>query len=62
MSGIPGMGQHWQAALKRRMIMIPLPENPAAGVASGVCCSVEGCYRASGSRPDGSCIHDLRKC
>ncbi len=53
MSGIPGMGQRWQAALKIRMIMIPLPENTAVGAASGVCCSVEGCCRASGSRPDG---------
>lgn len=26
MSGIPGMGQHWQAVLKIRMIMIPLPK------------------------------------
>ena len=36
MSGIPGMGQRWQAALKIRVIMIPLPENTAAGAASGV--------------------------
>ncbi len=49
MSGIPGMGQCWQSALKIRMIMIPLPENTAAGAASGVCCSGEGCCRASGS-------------
>jgi len=52
-SGIPGMGQQWQAVLKRWMIMIPLPEITAAGAASGVCCSVEGCCRALGSRPDG---------
>lgn len=49
MSGIPGMGQHWQAALKIRVIMIPLPENTVAGAASGVCCSVKGCCRVSGS-------------
>lgn len=49
MSGIPGMGQRWQAALKIRVIMIPLPENTAAGAASGVCCSVKGCCRVSGS-------------
>lgn len=36
MSGIPGMGQRWQAALKIWMIMIPLPGNTAAGAASGV--------------------------
>ena len=45
MSGIPGMGQRWQAVLKIRVIMIPLPENTAAGAASGVCCGVKGCYR-----------------
>ena len=49
MSGIPGMGQRWQAALKIRVIMIPLPENTAAGVASGVCRSMEGSCGASGS-------------
>ena len=49
MSGIPGMGQRWQTALKIRVIMIPLPENTAAGVASGVCCSRKGCFRVSGS-------------
>lgn len=43
MSGIPGMGQRWQAALKYQVIMIPLPETTAAGAASGVCRSVEGC-------------------
>ena len=48
MSGIPGMGQLWQAALKIRVIMIPLPENTAAGVASGVCCDMKGCCRVSG--------------
>ncbi len=36
MSGIPGIGQRWQAVLKIQMIMIPLPENTAAGVAFGV--------------------------
>ena len=55
-SGIPGMGQRWQAVLKYRMIMIPLPETTAAGAAFGVCRSVEGCCGASGSQPDGSCI------
>lgn len=49
MSGIPGMGQRWQAALKLRVIMIPLPENTAAGAASGVCCSVKGSCKVSGS-------------
>ncbi len=49
MSGIPGMGQRWQAALKGRMIMIPLPGNTAAGAASGVCCSGKGCCKVSGS-------------
>ena len=48
MSGIPGMGQRWQAALKIRVIMIPLPENTAAGAASGICCSGKGCCRVSG--------------
>ena len=52
MSGIPGMGQWWQAVLKHRMIMIPLSENTAAGAASGVCCSRKECCRVSGSRPD----------
>lgn len=50
MSGIPGMGQRWQAALKIRMIMIPLPGNTAAGAASGVCYSGKGCCKVSGSR------------
>ena len=45
MSGIPGMGQRWQAALKIRVIMIPLPENTAAGTASGDSCGVKGCCR-----------------
>ena len=49
MSGISGMGQRWQSVLKIRVIMIPLPENTAAGVASGVCCSRKGCCRVSGS-------------
>lgn len=49
MSGIPGMGQRWQSALKIRMIMIPLPENTAAGAASGVCYSRKGSCRVSGS-------------
>ena len=49
MSGIPGMGQRWQAVLKIRVIMIPLLENMAAGVASGVCRSREGSSGASGS-------------
>ena len=49
MSGIPGMGQYWQPALKIRVIMIPLPENTAAGAASGVCYSVKGCCKVSGS-------------
>lgn len=48
MSGIPGMGQGWQPALKNRMIMIPLPENTAAGAASGDSCGVKGCCRYSG--------------
>ncbi len=61
MSGIPGMGQRWQAALKIRVIMIPLPETTAAGVASGVCCSVEGCCRASGSQPDGLAYSGLHR-
>ncbi len=60
MSGIPGMGQRWQAALKRRMIMIPLPETTAAGAASGVCRSVRGCYGAWGSQPDGPYISLLQ--
>ncbi len=45
MSGIPGMGQRWQAVLKIRVIMIPLPENTAAGAASGDSCGVKGCCR-----------------
>ena len=49
MSGIPGMGQRWQSALKIRMIMIPLPEKLAAGAASGVCCSRKGSCKVSGS-------------
>lgn len=49
MSGIPGMGQGWQPVLKNRMIMIPLPENTAAGAASGVCYSGIGCCKVSGS-------------
>ena len=49
MSGIPGMGQSWQSVLKSRVIMIPLPENTAAGAASGVCRSMEGSCGASGS-------------
>ena len=49
MSGISDMGQRWQAALKIRVIMIPLPENTAAGAASGVCCSGKRCCRVSGS-------------
>lgn len=49
MSGIPGMGQGWQSALKIRVIMIPLPEKLAAGAASGVCRSMEGSCGASGS-------------
>ena len=44
MSGIPGMGQSWQSALKLRVIMIPLPEKLAAGAASGDSCGVKGCY------------------
>lgn len=56
MSGLPGMGQRWRAAMKYRVIMIPLPETTAAGAASGVCRSVEGCCGASGSQPDGPCI------
>lgn len=42
MSGIPGMGQRWQAVLKIRVIMIPLPENTAAEAASGDSCGVKG--------------------
>ncbi len=53
MSGIPGMGQRWQAALKIQVIMILLPEKTAAGAASGVCYSGKGCCKVSGSRPDG---------
>ena len=49
MSGIPGMGQRWQSALKIRVIMIPQPENTAAGAASGVCYSGKGCCKVSGS-------------
>ena len=49
MSGIPGMGQSWQSALKIRVIMIPLPEKLAAGAASGACRSMEGSCGASGS-------------
>ena len=49
MSGISGMGQRWQSALKIRVTMIPLPENTAAGAASGVCRSMEGSCGASGS-------------
>ena len=49
MSGIPGMGQRWQSVLKIRVIMIPQPENTAAGAASGVCRSMEGSCGASGS-------------
>ena len=45
MSGIPGMGQRWQSALKIRVIMIPLPENTVAGAASGDSCGVKGCCR-----------------
>jgi len=45
MSGIPGMGQRWQAVLKIRVTMIPLPENTAAGAASGDSCGVKGCCR-----------------
>ncbi len=50
------MGQRWQAVLKIRMIMIPLPENMAAGAVSGVCYSGKGCCKVSGSRPDGPYI------
>lgn len=56
MSGIPGMGQLWQAVLKHRIIMIPLPGTTAAGAASGVCRSVGGRCGALGSRPDGPFI------
>ena len=45
MSGIPNMGQHWQPVLKIRVIMIPLPENTAAGAASGDSCGGKGCCR-----------------
>ena len=45
MSGISDMGQRWQAALKIRVIMIPLPENTVAGAASGDSCGVKGCCR-----------------
>ncbi len=61
MSGIPGVGQRWQAALKIRVTMIPLPENTVAGAASGVCCSVEGNCWASGSRPDGPAYSGPRR-
>ncbi len=61
MSGIPGMGQRWQAALKIRVIMIPLPENTAAGAASGVCYSGKGCCKVSGSRPDGPAYSGPRR-
>lgn len=56
MSGIPGMGQRRQAALKIRVIMIPLPENTAAGAASGVCYSGKGSCKVSGSLAGRSCI------
>ena len=56
MSGIPDMGQRWQSALKIGMIMIPLPENLAAGAASGVCCSGEGSCRVLGGHAVRSCI------
>lgn len=56
MSGIPGTGQRRQAALKIRVIMIPLPENTAAGAASGVCYSGNGCCKVSGSLAGRSCI------
>lgn len=49
MSGIPGMGQRWRSALKIWVIMIPLSDNPAAGAASGVCCSGIGGCKVSGS-------------
>ena len=55
-SGIPGMGQYWQPVLKFRVIMIPLPENTAAGAASGVCYSGKGCCKVSGSHVRRSCI------
>ena len=56
MSGIPSMGQRWQAVLKNWMIMIPLPEKLAAGAASGVCCSGKGCCRVLGGYA-GWCLH-----
>lgn len=39
------MWQWWHSALKIRVIMIPLPENTAAGVASGDSCGVKGCCK-----------------
>lgn len=56
MSGIPGMGQRRHSALKIQVIMIPLPENTAAGAASGVCCSRKGSCKVSGSFAGRSCI------
>ncbi len=61
MSGIPGMGQRRQSALKNRVIMIPLPKNTAAGAASGVCYSGKGCCKVSGSQPDGPAYSGPRR-
>ncbi len=61
MSGISGMGQRWQAALKIWVIMIPLPENMAAGAASGVCYSGKGCCKVSGSRLGGPAYSGPRR-
>lgn len=46
--------------LKRRMIMIPLPnKSTAARVASGACCGGRRCRRVSGGQPDRSYILPL---
>ena len=51
------MGQYWQSALKIRVIMIPLPENTAAGAASGDSCGEKGgCKVFRQPLPGGPCI------
>ncbi|MCM1193899.1 MAG: hypothetical protein NC389_15900 [Acetatifactor muris] len=52
----PRHGQRWQAVLKFRVKIIPLPENLAAGVASGVCCSGEDTVKYQAAMPGGLCI------
>ena len=56
MSGIPGVGQRWQAVLKFRVKIIPLPESPAAGAASGVCYSKMEAVWYQAAMPGGLCI------